>query len=161
MLTRSKLLIWLTTNIHTSRLLKKKNPYSFFQCDHCIQMETSLFFQTPKVSAKIRTHHRRTSSQCKIIIKDNDEGILKSEFPTQLICLLENKSSNWDIRFKSGLLGNRESVTGLKSEVISSAKSEYVLVHNDSIAYHHLYMYFANRCSTIRDLSKVTKHLFR
>ena len=161
MLTRSKLLIWLTTNIHTSRLLKKKNPYSFFQCDHCIQMETSLFFQTPKVSAKIRTHHRRTSSQCKIIIKDNDEGILKSEFPTQLICLLENKSSNWDIRFKSGLLGNRESVTGLKSDVISSAKSEYVLVHNDSIAYHHLYMYFANRCSTIRDLSKVTKHLFR
>ena len=107
-------------------------------------METSLFFQTPKVSAKIRTHHRRTSSQCKIIIKDNDEGILKSEFPTQLICLLENKSSNWDIRFKSGLLGNRESVTGLKSDVISSAKSEYVLVHNDSIAYHHLYMYFAN-----------------
>ena len=116
-------------------------------------------------SVKIKTHHRRTSSQCKIITKENEEVIPKSEIPTQLICLFEDKTSNWEVKAKSGLVaalsGNRESVTGLKSDVISAAKSEYVLVHNDSIAYHHLYMYFANRCSTVRELSKVTKHLFR
>ena len=132
-------------------------------------METSQSLMTSSppapASVKLRTHHRRSSSQCKIITKENDEVIPKSEIPIKLIYLLEDKTSNWDSKAKSGLIaalsGNRESVTGLKSDIISSAKSEYVLVHNDSIAYHHLYMYFANRCSNIRELSKVTKHLFR
>ena len=113
----------------------------------------------------VRTHHRRTSSRAAIITKEEDDIIPDDDLPSDLINLLENKSSNWDVRKRSLLArhvtGCRESVTALKSDVISGAKCEYVLVHNDSIRYHHLYMYFATRCSTVKELSKVTRHLFR
>ena len=58
------------------------------------------------------------------------------------------------------MTGEFFSTSNLKSQIILEAKRNYVLVHNDSIRYYHLYMYFANRCSTVKELAKVTNHLF-
>ena len=101
-----------------------------------------------------------------MITKEEDDLIPNDDIPLELISLLEDKSSNWNARKRGGLVRqvtrmDRFSVTALKSEVISGAKCEYVLVHNDSIRFHHLYMYFANRCNNIKELAKVTKHLYR
>ena len=77
---------------------------------------------------------------------------------------LENKSNNWDVRTRGRLLAaltrSRVSVSGLRPDVVTSAKCQYALLHNDSIRLHHLYMYLASRASTARDLAKVTRHLY-
>ena len=101
-----------------------------------------------------------------MITKEADDLMPNDDIPLELISLLEDKSSNWNARKRSGLVRHvtrrdRFSVTALKSEVVSGAKCEYVLVHNDSIRFHHLYMYFANRCNNMKELAKVTKHLYR
>ena len=36
----------------------------------------------------------------------------------------------------------------------------YVLIHNDPVRYHHLYMYLANRSATSKELAKVTNYLY-
>ena len=157
------------------RSLKKRNPSSLFKCPECQHHHETVNYSpnhslsvSPSsgvVMRKSSRRHRRDNSRCSIITKDEDDIIPDDDIPSDLICLLENKSANWDARqrnkFLATLHGSPVSTRELKTEIISVAKSQYVLVHNDSILYHHLYMYFANRCSTVRELQKVTKYLFR
>jgi len=154
------------------RALRTRNPWSYFHCEHCQQSDLSDLlsrYQSQILSdfgskKRINLTHKRESSKCAIITKEEDDLIPNDDIPSRLIILLENKADNWDMRRRNKILakmtGGRESVTALKSEVVTSAKGEYVLVHNDSIQYHHLYMYFANRCGSVKELAKITKHLF-
>ena len=154
------------------RSLKKRNPSSLFHCNECKYAQDQTDFShdlhytaISLISKRPKYSHKRDSSRCSIITKEEDDLIPNEDIPSDLICLLENRSTNWDVkrssRLMAQLLGGRESTTALKSDILSVAKSQYVLVHNDSILYHHLYMYFANRCSSVRELGKVTKYLFR
>ena len=119
----------------------------------------------PAVSRSSVFSHRRDNSQSSILAREEEHHMIPStDIPADLISLLENKSNNWDVRTRGRLLAaitrSRVSVSGLRPEVVTSAKCLYALLHNDSIRLHHLYMYLASRCSNVRELAKVTKHLF-
>ena len=96
-------------------------------------------------------------------IEDDDSFYPDSDIPRELIDLLDDKVKNWDLverdKFSATMSGSKFSPSHLKTSVISEAKKKYLLIKMDTIQYHHLYMYLANRYATVKDLGKVTKHL--
>ena len=86
------------------------------------------------------------------------------DIPSHLIATLENKTDNWEVRERGRLMAvvtrSRISVSGLKTEVVTKAKCQYALLHNDSIRFYHLYMYLAARSRTVADLTKLTRQLY-
>ena len=115
----------------------------------------------PATSSSSVFTHRRNNSRCLILGREEDPS---SDIPTHLIATLENKTDNWEVRERGRLMAvitrSRVSVSGLKTEVVSNAKCQYALLHNDSIRFHHLYMYLAARSRTVSDLTKVTRQLY-
>ena len=119
----------------------------------------------PAASSSSVFTHRRYNSHSAILAREEEHHMIPTtDIPCDLISLLENKSNNWDVRMRSRLLAtitrSRVSVSGLRPEVMTSAKCHYALLHNDSIRLHHLYMYLASRASNVRELAKVTRHLY-
>ena len=99
------------SNIVSFRACKNRNVKSLFHCDRCCQGKVNPFlydghpcppsgrydtFDPP-------THHRRSSSQCAMITREQDDLIPDDDMPLELISLLENKS-NWEVRRRTGLL---------------------------------------------------------
>ena len=90
-----------------------------------------------------------------------DESLYNdSDIPIDLIELLDNKVNWEDIERDE----NQKSATvfkSLKSTVLPKAKELYHVVKRDTIQYHHLYMYLANRYPTVAELGKVTKQFLK
>jgi len=138
------------------RLLNRKNLNNFFHCNFCSSSKR----------CKVQQYNpSRPGQRGEDVFNKPEEDMLfpSDDIPGDLINMLEDQA-NWETKKKGRILrqmtGSSFSTSNLKSQIILEAKRNYVLVHNDSIRYYHLYMYFANRCSTVRDLAKVTNHLF-
>ena len=86
------------------------------------------------------------------------------DIPIELITLLDDKVSNWERKKRESVVaqihGATYSPSSLKPAIILEAKRLYVLIHNDPVRYHHLYMYLANRSATSKELAKVTNYLY-
>jgi len=138
------------------RLLNRKNMKNFFHCSFCSSSRRLKVQQYNPSSARNRGEMVDSKSEEDMLFPNDD-------IPSDLINILED-STNWEVkkkgRFMRHMTGSLFSTSALKSQVILEAKRKYVLVHNDSVRYYHLYMYFANRCSTVKELAKVTNHLF-
>ena len=86
----------LYVRIFCFRASKHRNVRSLYHCEDC-HCPPPRHLTPPSV----RTHHRRTSSRAAIITKEEDDIIPDDDLPSDLINLLENKSSNWDVRKRS------------------------------------------------------------
>ena len=99
-------------------------------------------------------------------VNEEEDALLyqSEDIPFELISLFDDKFSNWEKRKREGVAakihGSTYSPSTLKSSVILQAKRLYVMMHNNPIQYHHLYMYFANRSATTKELGKITKYLY-
>ena len=138
------------------RLWYRSNLQSCFHCDLCSSSRTNQI-------ARLNSVSRADEVDCGGDNMDDDSFYPDSDIPSELIDLLDDKVKNWDLVerdiFSATMSGSKFSPSNLKTSVISEAKKKYLLIKMDTIQYHHLYMYLANRYATVKDLGKVTKHL--
>ena len=139
------------------RLWYRSNLQSCFHCDLCSTSRTNEIARLNSVS------RGGDEVDCGNDNMDDDSFYPDTDIPSELIDLLDDKAKNWDLvekdMFSATMSGSKFSPTNLKTNVISEAKKKYLLIKMDTIQYHHLYMYLANRYATVKDLGKVTKHL--
>ena len=122
------------------RFLNTKNVNNFFYCDIC-----------------------SSSNRLKVSVyepgqdhADEASNLTDGDIPAELIFLLENKASNWEVTRRGGLLGRGYTVTWLQPEAAVAARREYLTnVHSHERRYLHLYTYWAARCGTAAQLGKV------
>ena len=90
---------------------------------------------------------------------DSAADVAASEFeddfpdiPCELIELFEDTNS-W-LEEEDGKMPKT-----LKPEKMKEAVKKYIFIHTDPIQYHNLYMYFAHRSATLKELNRVMKYL--
>jgi len=147
----------------TCRVLNKHNAKSWFHCNLCSsskRKKVERYNSIPGNSDKGDVVDGSGREQS----KDTDNLYRTEDIPVDLITLLDDKVNNWEKKKRESVVaqiqGATYSPTTLKPSIILEAKRMYVLIHNDPVQYHHLYMYLANRSATSKELAKVTNHLF-
>ena len=144
------------------RALNRKNTKGCFHCNFC---SSSKRRKVERYNSVPSGNDAGDNVDCGSGNSNEDVDLLypTDDIPTDLIALLDDKVNNWERKKRDSVVakitGARYSPVSLKPPVILEAKRLYVLIHNDPIRYHHLYMYLANRCATVKELSKVTNHL--
>ena len=84
-----------------------------------------------------------------------------SDIPIDLIGLLDD-NKNWE-EVEQNQDNKRSEIVlkSLKTTVLPKVKELYLVVKRDTIRYHHLYMYLANRHPTVHELGAVTKQFLK
>ena len=146
----------------TCRALNRRNTKSFFHCQLCSASTRKKVERYNSVASS----DRGDNTDCVNANSTEEDALLyqSEDIPFELISLFDDKFSNWEKRKREGVAakihGSTYSPSTLKTSVILKAKRLYVMMHNKPMQFHHLYMYFANRSATTKELSKVTKYLY-
>jgi len=142
------------------RALNRKNTKTFFHCNFC---SSSKRRKVERYNSISKGNNIGDNVDCGSGDDDVDLLYPSDDIPIELITLLDDKVNNWEIKKRDSVVamihGATYSPVTLKPPIILEAKRLYVLIHNDPVQYHHLYMYLANRCATVKELAKVTSHL--